>query len=495
MGRSPGATGPGRAPTRFVEIGPVTALHRARRLRSCRSRYAQHGLGARRPLGRRRGPARLAVGVRRRDPGPPPRPPPAATTGRRRSPRRGAFLADRPYVTRAEAAHRRAHTVSSVKVAVSAEFYPRGDDPVLGVWAHRQAMAARDAGADVRVLVLHRPVPPLRYAGRGPRRGGRRTRAAAPAAARRSSTASPSSTCRSSSAAAAAQLRTWGALGGARSLARADCAPVRRSTSSTRTTPCPPARPCAARGSKPLVVSVHGGDVFFTGPAPRRAEPSHGLFVRARLVLANSARHRAACAAPRGQRTRVVHLGADVPRASRRSADPTLVTIGHLVARKRHADVLAGDVDPARPAPAQIPRHRRRPRARGAGAPRRRARGRGRVRRPATARRRRSNGCAAAGSWRCRARTRRSASRTSRRWRRRARDRRQGGTRPGGDRARAARGSGWCRPATSSCSPPSWRRAFGARLPRGPRRARAATVAEQFTWESCGRATVAAYED
>jgi len=46
-----------------------------------------------------------------------------------------------------------------VKVAVVAEFYPRASDPVLGVWAHRQAMAARDAGAEVRVLVLHSLVP------------------------------------------------------------------------------------------------------------------------------------------------------------------------------------------------------------------------------------------------------------------------------------------------------------------------------------------------
>jgi hypothetical protein len=37
-----------------------------------------------------------------------------------------------------------------VKVCVVAEFYPRAADPVLGVWAHRQAVAARDAGADVR---------------------------------------------------------------------------------------------------------------------------------------------------------------------------------------------------------------------------------------------------------------------------------------------------------------------------------------------------------
>jgi glycosyltransferase involved in cell wall biosynthesis len=44
---------------------------------------------------------------------------------------------------------------------VVAEFYPRAHDPVLGIWAHRQAMAARDAGAEVRVVVLHRPIPPL----------------------------------------------------------------------------------------------------------------------------------------------------------------------------------------------------------------------------------------------------------------------------------------------------------------------------------------------
>ncbi len=48
----------------------------------------------------------------------------------------------------------------SPKVAVVAEFYPSRRDPVLGVWAHRQALAARDAGAEVRVLVLHRLVPP-----------------------------------------------------------------------------------------------------------------------------------------------------------------------------------------------------------------------------------------------------------------------------------------------------------------------------------------------
>ena len=59
---------------------------------------------------------------------------------------------------------------SAMRVCVVAEFYPRRRDPVLGVWAHRQALAARDAGADVRVLALERPVPAaaaLRAAGSG----------------------------------------------------------------------------------------------------------------------------------------------------------------------------------------------------------------------------------------------------------------------------------------------------------------------------------------
>ncbi|MBV9837507.1 MAG: glycosyltransferase family 4 protein, partial [Solirubrobacterales bacterium] len=48
-----------------------------------------------------------------------------------------------------------------MKVAVVAEYYPRAGDQSSGIWAHRQALAAREAGAEVRVLVLHRPLPPL----------------------------------------------------------------------------------------------------------------------------------------------------------------------------------------------------------------------------------------------------------------------------------------------------------------------------------------------
>ncbi|HEX9482498.1 MAG TPA: glycosyltransferase family 4 protein, partial [Solirubrobacteraceae bacterium] len=54
------------------------------------------------------------------------------------------------------------------RVAVVAEFYPSRRDPVWGVWTHRQALAARDAGAEVRVVVLHRLVPPRSSLAEGP---------------------------------------------------------------------------------------------------------------------------------------------------------------------------------------------------------------------------------------------------------------------------------------------------------------------------------------
>jgi glycosyltransferase involved in cell wall biosynthesis len=97
-----------------------------------------------------------------------------------------------------------------------------------------------------------------------------------------------------------------------------------------------------ARLRMPLVVSVHGGDVLYTAariPGGREAV-ARGLG-GARLVLANS-QGIAELARVHGARdTRVVHLGADLPaQSSVRAAPPELVTVGHLVARKRHADVI-----------------------------------------------------------------------------------------------------------------------------------------------------------
>ena len=61
----------------------------------------------------------------------------------------------------------------------------------------------------------------------------------------------------------------------------------------------------------------------------------------ARLVLANSAGTEARAKELGANATRVVHLGTDVPpEPAPEPKLPTIATVGHLVARKRHADVL-----------------------------------------------------------------------------------------------------------------------------------------------------------
>ncbi len=94
--------------------------------------------------------------------------------------------------------------------------------------------------------------------------------------------------------------------------------------------------------AKPLVVSVHGGDVFHTAPgSPAGAEGVRAALGRARLVLANSAAIEARCRVLGASATRVVRLGTDLPAARAEPYEhPTVVTTGHVIARKRHADVL-----------------------------------------------------------------------------------------------------------------------------------------------------------
>ncbi len=88
-----------------------------------------------------------------------------------------------------------------MRVAVVAEYYPRPSDPAWGIWAHRQALAVRDLGVDVRVLALERPLPPLATCARCPAAGrcatGSRAVARHPPRRRRCSTASRSATCAS----------------------------------------------------------------------------------------------------------------------------------------------------------------------------------------------------------------------------------------------------------------------------------------------------------
>jgi glycosyltransferase involved in cell wall biosynthesis len=225
-----------------------------------------------------------------------------------------------------------------LKVLIVAEYYPRAADPVLGIWAHRQALAARSAGAEVRVLVLHRPIPPL-----GALRG-RRLRAAAlplhqPSSANLDGIAVDY--VRYLSPPRPVSYGSWGAWA-APALAQA-LRRVRRSFAFEliHAHYAVPAGDAVRRVSRrlPVVVSVHGHDV--QGPrAGGRAV--RAALRRADLVLANSAGTAARCAALDAPTTRVVHLGTEVPaQPPARPLRPVLVSVAHLAARKRHADVIS----------------------------------------------------------------------------------------------------------------------------------------------------------
>ena len=228
-----------------------------------------------------------------------------------------------------------------MRVVVVAEYYPRAADPVLGVWAHRQALAARDAGADVRVLVLHRPVP-----SRAALRSGDPRALAAPlrqplrteldglqvdyvpfvAPPRPRSYGSWGAWAAPSLAVALRRLRRRFPydLVHAHYAAPAGDA-VRR-----------------ARPGAPVVISVHGGDVLSVARrSPAGEQAVRGALREARLVLANSGAIGDLVRRLGGRRVRVVHLGTDLPPPAPPDAgEPRLVTVAHLVARKRHADVL-----------------------------------------------------------------------------------------------------------------------------------------------------------
>lgn len=248
-----------------------------------------------------------------------------------------------------------------MKVAVVAEFYPRNGDPVLGVWAHRQALAAQAAGAEVHVVVLHRPVPPRSSLAAGPR-----VAASKLAALAREPLVQDHGGLRVwyvpyVSPPRDRSYHQWGAWAAAplaltlRNLRRNFAFELVHAHNAL------PAGDAVRRAHLPvpLVVSVHGGDVLYTAHRfnGAGAKAVASALSAAALTLANSA-GTAALAREHGAReTRVVHLGADLP--ERRGASspiqtdsgqrghhglrapaPTLVTVGHLVARKRHSDVL-----------------------------------------------------------------------------------------------------------------------------------------------------------
>jgi glycosyltransferase involved in cell wall biosynthesis len=237
-----------------------------------------------------------------------------------------------------------------VRALIVAEFYPSRRDPVHGIWAHRQALAAREAGADVRVLVLHRLVPP-----RAALAGGAASAARALAGLARE----PRAQTRDGLAITyvpyvsperGRSYASWGAWA-TPSLATA-IARLRRSfpfdvVHAHNAVPSGDAvrRVFALAALRaPLVVSVHGGDVLYTSSrVPDGDRAVRRALDAARLVLANSEGIAELAQASGARETQVVHLGTDVPpaaRLARRAGPATLVTVAHLVARKRHADVL-----------------------------------------------------------------------------------------------------------------------------------------------------------
>ena len=238
-----------------------------------------------------------------------------------------------------------------MRVAVVAEWYPSPGDPVLGVWAHRQAVAARDAGADVRVLAMRRPIPPLALFHFPPALAALSRWAAGARTSLRPLTLDGLSVTPVPFLAPPRPISygSWGywmSPNLTRALDRlhadwpfdvlhAHClAPAGHAA----------ARWVRRRGSSAFVVSAHGPDmihVAFESSVGRRA--CVAAMAAADVVMANStwAARRCEEIAGRGLPVKVVHLGADLPAVTSGSNGAVrMVTVSHLVARKRHEVVL-----------------------------------------------------------------------------------------------------------------------------------------------------------
>ncbi|MEA2422551.1 MAG: hypothetical protein QOF55_1650 [Thermoleophilaceae bacterium] len=238
-----------------------------------------------------------------------------------------------------------------MRVTVVAEYYPRPEDPVLGVWAHRQALAARDAGAEMRVLVLDRPIPSaaaLRGAARGrPRRLADALRAAAARPRVEVRDGIEVEYVRFVSPPRPLSYSRWH-LWARRPLARALERSPRPDVVHAHYAHLAGAAALHYTGPRdiPLVVSVHGGDVLaptLSGPGARATIAE--VLRQADAVMCNSrgTERLAADLAGRSDHMRVVHLGTDIPPEAElpaKHANPMVATLAHVIPRKRHEDVL-----------------------------------------------------------------------------------------------------------------------------------------------------------
>jgi teichuronic acid biosynthesis glycosyltransferase TuaC len=245
-----------------------------------------------------------------------------------------------------------------VRVAVLAEWYPSPADPVHGIWAHRQATAAAAHGAEVRVLALRRPVPPMSVARRLTRmppdvsavrhwaEGARQALRPAMLDGLRIDPVPWLGPPRPLS------YGTWGywmmpsVAGALERLAAAWpfdvlhahlLAPTGHAAAHWIRRRRPQSRPA-------FVVSAHGGDMIHVpqaSPVGRRAVLT--ALSQADLVLANSRWAERRCRELAGGplAVRVVYLGATLrPPPPQRAGRLRLITVAHLQARKGHATVL-----------------------------------------------------------------------------------------------------------------------------------------------------------
>jgi teichuronic acid biosynthesis glycosyltransferase TuaC len=238
-----------------------------------------------------------------------------------------------------------------MRVAVVAEYYPRPDDPVLGVWAHRQALATRDAGAEVRVLVLDRPLPSaaaLKEAPAGrPQRLLAETRAAIRRPRRQTLDGIDVEYVRFVSPPRETTYGRWH-LWARRPLSKALSRGRRFDLVHAHYAHLAGAAALAWTKPRawPLVVSVHGGDVLSPTLAGADAQATIcEVLNEAAVVICNSrgTLRRAAGIAGRDEHMRVVHLGTDIPDAQDlppKHEQPTIATLANVDPRKRHEDVL-----------------------------------------------------------------------------------------------------------------------------------------------------------
>ena len=258
-----------------------------------------------------------------------------------------------------------------MKAAIVAEWYPSPGDPVHGLWAHRQAVAAAAEGVETIVLALRRPVPPLSVARklaqlppdvRAFKKLGRDARRSLRVAELDGITIESVPWIGPPRPISYGSWGYWMAPTLVRALDRlysrwrfdllhAHClAPAGHAAAlwmrsrGARVGDRPGDRPAFA-------VSAHGPDMF---DVPERSSVGrHACIVAldtADLVVANSGWTRQRCQeiASHPLPATVVHLGADVPSAAPGGRlgnrderhELALVTIAHLQARKHHATVL-----------------------------------------------------------------------------------------------------------------------------------------------------------